>query len=79
VVKGSDLLADYDYRPCVCLSDDTHRFRDEEALYAAITALKNVAEDAASYDPYLEQPEQCRRWRSRAGNIICPIPLYHST
>ena len=33
VVKGPDLFADYDHRPYVCLSDDTHPFGDEEALY----------------------------------------------
>ncbi|WP_251328248.1 hypothetical protein [Haloplanus pelagicus] len=37
VVKGPDLLADHDYRPYVCLNDDTHPFSDEEGLYAAGT------------------------------------------
>jgi mRNA interferase MazF len=40
VVKGPDLFADHDYRPYVCLSDDTHPFRDEEALYAAVTTTR---------------------------------------
>ncbi|ELY92304.1 hypothetical protein C483_08327 [Natrialba hulunbeirensis JCM 10989] len=40
VVKGPDLLADHDYRPYVCLTDRTHSFRDEEALYAAATTTK---------------------------------------
>ena len=33
VVKGPDLLAEHDYRPYVCLSDDSRPFSDEEALY----------------------------------------------
>ena len=37
VVKGPDLFAEHDYRPYVCLSDDSHPFSDEEALYAAVT------------------------------------------
>jgi hypothetical protein len=37
VVKGPDLFAGYDYRPYVCLSDDSHPFSDEEALHAAVT------------------------------------------
>ncbi|WP_135828849.1 hypothetical protein [Halorussus halobius] len=40
VVKGPDLLADHDYRPYVCLSDDAHPFSDEEALYAAVTTTR---------------------------------------
>ena len=43
VVKGPDLFADYDYRPYVCLSDDSHPFSDEEALYAAITTTSRDA------------------------------------
>ena len=42
VVKGPDLFADYDYRPYVRLSDDTHPFSDEEALYAAITTTRRA-------------------------------------
>ena len=42
VVKGPDLFADYDYRPYVCLSDDTHPFNDEEALYAAVTTTRRA-------------------------------------
>lgn len=37
VVKGPDLFADHDYRPYVCISDETHPFDDEESLYAAAT------------------------------------------
>ena len=54
VVKGSDLFADHDYRPYVCLSDDTHPFSDEEALYASVTttrrsiAIPLTAEDFVS-------------------------------
>lgn len=40
VVKGPDLFADHDYRPFVCLSDETHPFSDEEALYAAVTTTR---------------------------------------
>lgn len=40
VVKGTDLLADHDYRPYVCLSDETHPFSDEEALSAAATTTR---------------------------------------
>jgi len=43
VVKGPDLFADYDYRPSVCLSDTSHPFSDEEALYAAITTTRRDA------------------------------------
>ncbi|ELY97123.1 hypothetical protein [Natrialba asiatica] len=43
VVKGPDLLAGHDYRPYVCLSDRTHPFHDEEALYAAATTTRRVA------------------------------------
>ncbi|WP_281195068.1 hypothetical protein [Halorubrum sp. F4] len=42
VVKGPDLLADHDYRPYVCLSDRTHPFHDEEALYAAATTTRRA-------------------------------------
>ncbi|WP_254840932.1 hypothetical protein [Natronomonas marina] len=40
VVKGPDLFADHDYRPYVCLSDSTHPFSDEEAVYAAATTTQ---------------------------------------
>jgi mRNA-degrading endonuclease toxin of MazEF toxin-antitoxin module len=40
VVKGPDLLADHEYRPYVCLSDETHPFSDQEALYAAATTTR---------------------------------------
>lgn len=42
VVKGPDLLADHDSRPYVCLSDRTHPFHDEEALYAAATTTRRA-------------------------------------
>ncbi|WP_208023526.1 hypothetical protein [Halorussus pelagicus] len=42
VVKGPDLLADHNYRPYVCLSDDAHPFSDEEALYAAVTTTRRA-------------------------------------
>ena len=40
VVKGPDLFADHPHRPYVCLSDDSHPFSDEEALYAASTTTR---------------------------------------
>jgi mRNA-degrading endonuclease toxin of MazEF toxin-antitoxin module len=43
VLKGPDLFGDADYRPYVCLSDDSHPFSDEEALYAAITTTQREA------------------------------------
>ena len=43
VVKGPDLFADHDYRPYVCLSDDSHPFHDEEALYATVTTTRRSA------------------------------------
>jgi len=43
VVKGPDLFGDADYRPYVCVSDDTHPFSDEEALYAAVTTTQRDA------------------------------------
>jgi mRNA-degrading endonuclease toxin of MazEF toxin-antitoxin module len=42
VVKGPDLFADAAYRPYVCLSDDSHPFSDEEALYAAVTTTERA-------------------------------------
>lgn len=42
VVKGPDLLAEHDYRPYVCLSNDSHPFSDEEALYTAITTTRRA-------------------------------------
>lgn len=42
VVKGPDLLAEHEYRPYVCLSDDLHPFSDEEALYTAITTTRRA-------------------------------------
>lgn len=37
-----DLFAGYDYRPYVCLSDDTHPFSDEEALHVAVTRTRRA-------------------------------------
>ncbi len=42
VVKGPDLLANHDYRPYVCLTDRTHPFHEEEALYAAATTTRRA-------------------------------------
>ena len=42
VVKGPDLLGAHDHRPYVCLSDDSHPFSDEEALYAAVTTTRRA-------------------------------------
>jgi hypothetical protein len=42
VVKGPDLFADHPHRPYVCLSDDSHPFSDEEALYAASTNTRRA-------------------------------------
>ena len=43
VIKGPDLFADHDYRPYVCLSDNTHPFHHEEALYTAVTTTRRSA------------------------------------
>ena len=42
VVKGPDLLAEHNYRPYICVSDDSHPFSDEEALYAAVTTTRRA-------------------------------------
>ena len=42
VVKGPDLFAEHDYRPYVCLSDDSHPFSEQEALYAAVTTTRRA-------------------------------------
>jgi len=42
VVKGPDLLGSHNHRPYVCLSDDSHPFSDEEALYAAVTTTRRA-------------------------------------
>lgn len=41
-MRGPDLFTSYDHRPYVCLSDDTHPFSDEEALYAAVTTTRRA-------------------------------------
>lgn len=43
VVKGSDLFGPYDHQPYVCISDDSHPFSGEEALYAAVTTTRRSA------------------------------------
>lgn len=43
MVKGPDLFADHDYRPYVQLSDETHPFSDEEALYTVVTSTPRNA------------------------------------
>lgn len=40
VVKGPDLFGPYTHRPFVRLSDATHPFSDEEALYAVVTTTR---------------------------------------
>lgn len=52
VVKGPDLFADYDSRPYVCLSDDTHPFSDEEALYASVTTTHRAVAIPLSGDDF---------------------------
>lgn len=42
VVKGPDLLAEHNYRPYVCVSDGSHPFSNEEALYAAVTTTRRT-------------------------------------
>lgn len=53
VVKGPDLLGDHDYRPYVCLSDDSHPFHDEEALYAAVTTTRRAVAIPLGDDDFL--------------------------
>jgi len=43
VLKGPDLLGPHDYRPYVCLSTENPPFRDEEAVYAAVTTTPRSA------------------------------------
>jgi len=40
VVKGPDLLGPHGHRPYVCLSTDSPPFRDEEAVYTAVTTTR---------------------------------------
>jgi len=42
IVKGPDLLGNNSFRPYLCLSDESHPFSDEEALYAAITTTRRA-------------------------------------
>lgn len=41
-MKGPDLLAEHDHRPYVCVSDGSHPFSAEEALYAAVTTTRRA-------------------------------------
>jgi mRNA-degrading endonuclease toxin of MazEF toxin-antitoxin module len=43
VVRGPDLFADNEFRPYVRISDDTHPFADEEAVYVAATTTRRSA------------------------------------
>ncbi|TKX82318.1 hypothetical protein [Halorubrum sp. SD626R] len=43
VIKGPDLFADNDFRPYVRISDDTHPFADEEAVYVPATTTRRSA------------------------------------
>lgn len=52
VVKGPDLFGDHDHRPYVCLSDDTHPFSDEEALYATVTSTRRGAAIALTNEDF---------------------------
>jgi len=40
VVKGPDLLGPHSHRPYVCLSTASPPFRDEEAVYTAVTTTR---------------------------------------
>jgi len=53
VVKGPDLFADYSFRPYLCLSDETHPFSDEEALYAAITTTRRAVAIPLAEDDFV--------------------------
>jgi len=43
VVKGPDLPGPHEYRPYVCLSTGDPPFRDQEAIYAAVTTTRRSA------------------------------------
>ena len=53
VVKGPDLLADHDYRPYVCMSDRTHPFHDEEAVYVAVTTTRRSVAISLTDDDFV--------------------------
>lgn len=53
VVKAPDFLGGHDYRPFVRLSDDSHPFTDEEALYAALTTTRRVNAIPLSDDDFV--------------------------
>ena len=53
VGKGPDVLGDHDYRPYVCLSDDSYPFHDEEALYAAVTTTRRAVAIPLGDDDFL--------------------------
>lgn len=52
VVKGPDLLANNDSRPYVRLSDETHPFSDEEAVYTAVTTTRRSIAIPLSQDDF---------------------------
>lgn len=52
VVKGPDVFGPYHHRPYVCLSDDTHPFSDEEALYVAVTTTRRSVAVPLSDDDF---------------------------
>lgn len=53
VVKGPDLFGSASYRPYVCLSDETHPFSDEEALYAVVTTTQRSPAIPLSADDFV--------------------------
>jgi hypothetical protein len=54
VVKGPDVFGGHDYRPFVCLSDESHPFSDEEALYTAVTTTRRVQAIPLTTDDFVE-------------------------
>ena len=51
-MKGPDLFGEADYRPYVRVSDNTHPFSDEEALYAAVTTTQRDAAVSLTDDDF---------------------------
>lgn len=43
VVEGPDLFGPHSHRPYVRVSDETHPFEGEEALYATVTTTRRTA------------------------------------
>ncbi|ELZ39139.1 hypothetical protein C463_17533 [Halorubrum californiense DSM 19288] len=54
LVKGPDLFADNDFRPCVRVNDDTHLFADEEAVYVPATTTRRSAAIPLAEDDFTE-------------------------